>query len=95
MLGMGILGVGIFFVVIATVGVIRMPTFYHRVHAAGIVDSVGMALVLVGLAMQYGLSMFTLKIMVLCGLLLVTNIAMCNILTNAACSVKSDDRSDI
>ena len=91
-LGMCVFCLGIAFKLISVVGVIKFPDFYSMVHAAGIVDSAGMILTLVGIATQYGFSVFAFKIFVLVCLLLVTNTTMCNILTNAACSVKGDGK---
>ncbi|KDB56638.1 monovalent cation/H+ antiporter subunit G [Anaplasma phagocytophilum str. MRK] len=94
MIGMGVMGLGIVFVVVAVVGVIRLPDFYSRVHAASILDSLGAILICLGLAMQYGFSVFTLKTLVLICLLLITNTTICGILTGAACKSKENDGSD-
>ena len=90
-LGMCLFCLGIAFKIISVIGVLRFPDFCTRVHAAGVVDSAGMTLTLVGIAVQYGFSVLALKTLVLICLLLVTNTTMCNILTNAACSAKGDN----
>ncbi|MFV9838556.1 MAG: monovalent cation/H(+) antiporter subunit G [Aaplasma endosymbiont of Hyalomma asiaticum] len=90
-LGICLFCLGIAFKVISVIGVFRFSDFCSRVHAAGIVDSAGMTLTLVGIAMQYGFSMLVLKILVLICLLLVTNTTMCNILTSAACNAKGNN----
>ena len=38
------------FVLIGAIGLLRLPDFYTRLHAAGVVDTLGMALVLIGLS---------------------------------------------
>lgn len=43
---------GSVFCVISSVGLIRMPEFYTRTHAAGVADSFGAALILLGLSLQ-------------------------------------------
>ncbi|MEM1380332.1 MAG: monovalent cation/H(+) antiporter subunit G [Pseudomonadota bacterium] len=43
---------GGFFVIIGAVGVLRFPDFYTRMHAAGITDTLGADLILVGLLFQ-------------------------------------------
>lgn len=43
---------GCFFCLVGSIGLIRLPSFYTRVHAAGIVDSLGAILILIGLITQ-------------------------------------------
>lgn len=43
---------GIFFVLAGAVGVIRLPDFYTRLHAAGMTDTLGAELILFGLILQ-------------------------------------------
>ena len=40
---------GSIFVLIGGVGLIRLPDFYTRIHAAGITDTMGAWLILIGL----------------------------------------------
>ncbi len=44
-----LLAAGAFFVVSGAVGLLRFPDFYTRTHAAGITDSAGAGLILLGL----------------------------------------------
>ncbi len=46
------LGAGLFFVLAGTIGVIRLPDFYTRLHAAGMTDTLGAELILLGLIFQ-------------------------------------------
>jgi multicomponent Na+:H+ antiporter subunit G len=55
--------------IVGTLGLVRMPDFYTRVHAASIVDTLGAGLVLLGLLLQAGLTLVGAKL-VLLGLLL-------------------------
>jgi multicomponent Na+:H+ antiporter subunit G len=43
---------GLFFVLAGTVGVIRLPDFYTRLHAAGMTDTLGAELILFALMLQ-------------------------------------------
>lgn len=43
---------GLFFMVVGTVGVLRMPDVYTRLHAAGMTDTMGAGLLLLGMALQ-------------------------------------------
>lgn len=53
---------GAVFVLIGTIGLLRMPDFPTRVHAASLADVFGTTLVLVAVALQYGFSMIALKL---------------------------------
>lgn len=60
---------GSVFCVIGALGVLRMPDFYTRMHAASVVDTLGAGLILLGLILQAGLSLVAAKL-VMIGLLL-------------------------
>ncbi len=51
-LGWILLVLGSFFCLVGSIGLIRLPDFYSRVHAAGIVDSLGAILILLGMMTQ-------------------------------------------
>jgi multicomponent Na+:H+ antiporter subunit G len=51
-LGWVLLILGSFFCLVGSIGLIRLPDFYSRVHAASIVDSLGAILILLGLITQ-------------------------------------------
>jgi multicomponent Na+:H+ antiporter subunit G len=46
------LAAGAVFVISGSVGLLRFPDFYTRIHAAGITDSAGSGLILLGLLLQ-------------------------------------------
>ncbi|NIR60442.1 MAG: hypothetical protein GWO02_13460, partial [Gammaproteobacteria bacterium] len=56
------LALGGAFVLIGGIGLLRMPSFFTRLHAAGVTDTLGAGLVLLGLALDAGGSQGTLKI---------------------------------
>ena len=60
---------GGFFCVVGTIGLVRMPDFYTRMHAASVTDTLGAGLVLGGLILQAGLTLVAAKL-VMIGLLL-------------------------
>jgi multicomponent Na+:H+ antiporter subunit G len=60
---------GSFLVVAGGIGVIRMPDLFTRLHAAGVTDTGGAGLVLVGLMFQAGLSLVTVKLLFVFGFL--------------------------
>jgi len=57
------------FCVVGAIGLLRMPDFYTRMHAASVIDTVGAGLILLGLILQAGLTLVSVKLLMV-GLLL-------------------------
>jgi multicomponent Na+:H+ antiporter subunit G len=55
--------VGFFFFLAATVGLLRFPDFYCRLHSTGKGDTLAVLLSLIGLSIYEGFSLTSLKIM--------------------------------
>jgi multicomponent Na+:H+ antiporter subunit G len=66
------------------VGLLRMPDFYTRVHAASVTDNVGSFAILLGLALQSGLTLVTVKLLFIAGLIFFTSPAATHALVKAA-----------
>lgn len=49
-----ILALGVFFALLGSVGILRLPDFYTRSHAAAKPDTLGLVLLMIGLAMREG-----------------------------------------
>jgi len=64
---------GLFFLIVAAIGVIRLPDVFSRSHAVSLTDSLGAFLMLVGVALHDGLGKNTLKILVVLALLYILN----------------------
>ncbi len=45
---------GAVFVLAGAIGVIRLPDFYTRMHAAGVTDTLGAEMIVIGLMIQGG-----------------------------------------
>jgi multicomponent Na+:H+ antiporter subunit G len=60
---------GGFFCVAGGVGLVRMPDFYTRMHAASVTDSLGAGLILAGLLLQAGFTLVAAKLVIV-GLLI-------------------------
>ena len=75
---------GAFFVVVGAVGIFRLPDFYTRLHGAGVTDTLGAGLILIGLTFQAGLSLDTAKLLMVLCFLLVTGPTSCHALAQAA-----------
>ncbi len=75
---------GIFFVLAGTIGVLRLPDFYTRMHAAGMTDTLGAEFVILGLMVQAGLSQTSLKLLLVGFLLFLTSPTASHAVANAA-----------
>ena len=53
------------FALIGGIGILRMPDLFTRFHAAGITDTMGAGLILTGLMFQAGLTLVTLKLILI------------------------------
>ena len=75
---------GAAFVVVGGIGLLRLPDFYTRIHAAGITDTMGAWLMLVGLMFQAGLTLVTVKLVMLLFFLIATSPLASHALAKAA-----------
>ncbi|MGV7228428.1 MAG: monovalent cation/H(+) antiporter subunit G [Nitrospirales bacterium] len=64
---------GLFFLIVAAIGIIRLPDVFTRSHAVSLTDSLGAFLLLIGIAIYEGLSMNLLKILAVLSLLYLQN----------------------
>ena len=72
------------FIVVSAVGIFRMPDLYTRMHAASVGDTLGAGLLLIGLMLQAGLSLVTLKLFFLLALFFFTGPVVTHALAQAA-----------
>ena len=84
MLSWAILVLGAIFCVIGGLGLLRFPDFYSRLHGAGITDTLGAGLVLLGLMLQGGWSMITVKLVIILTFLWLTSPTSTHALAKAA-----------
>ena len=56
---------GSLFCVVGAVGLIRMPDFYTRMHAASVIETLGAGLILLGLLLQAGLTLVAVKLLII------------------------------
>ncbi|MEZ6091422.1 MAG: monovalent cation/H(+) antiporter subunit G [Pirellulaceae bacterium] len=76
--------VGAFFSVVGGIGIIRMPEFFSRLHGAGITDTMGAGGILIGLMLQAGASLATVKLVMILFFLVVTSPSSCHALARSA-----------
>jgi multicomponent Na+:H+ antiporter subunit G len=79
-----LLAAGTFLVFVGGVGVMRMPDFYTRMHAASLTDTGGAALVIAGLLVQGGFSLASAKLLAIFLFLFLTSPTASYALANAA-----------
>jgi multicomponent Na+:H+ antiporter subunit G len=48
--GVTLLLIGLFFMIVGSIGILRLPDFFARTHAASTVDTVGIVISLIGIA---------------------------------------------
>jgi multicomponent Na+:H+ antiporter subunit G len=79
---------GAAFLLIGALGALRFPDFYTRLHAVSVCDTLGAGLVLVGLMLQGGLSLVTVKLLLMFYFLMFTGPTAVHALAQAAWQAK-------
>jgi multicomponent Na+:H+ antiporter subunit G len=64
---------GLFFFSTGTLGLLRFPDVYTRMHAAGKSDTLGAQLMLIGVAIAHGWNMTSVKLILIFGFLMLAN----------------------
>ncbi len=85
-LGWACLLAGSAFSLVGGIGMLRLPDLFTRMHAAGITDTLGAGLILVGLMFQAGLSLVTVKLILILAFLFFTSPTSTHALAQAALS---------
>lgn len=83
-LSWGLILAGGLFTLVGGIGVLRLPDFFTRLHGAGVTDTMGAGLILLGLALQAGLSLITVKLVLIFGFFLLTTPTAVHALAKAA-----------
>ena len=86
--------VGAAFVFVGGLGAVRLPSFYTRMHAAGLTDSLGTILVLGGAILQAGWTLAALKLFAILAFLMLTGPTATYALANAARLADTDAEGD-
>jgi multicomponent Na+:H+ antiporter subunit G len=79
-----LLAAGSCFAVIGGIGILRLPDFYTRLHGGGITDTLGAGLILTGLMLQSGMSLTTVKLLMILVFLLICSPTSCHALAQSA-----------
>jgi multicomponent Na+:H+ antiporter subunit G len=80
--------IGAFLLITGSIGILRFPNFFSRLHPAGITDSLGAPLTLFGVILIKGLTLFSAKVSLLILLIYITSPTACHALARAAHSQK-------
>jgi multicomponent Na+:H+ antiporter subunit G len=75
---------GSFFLLVGGIGLMRMPDFFTRLHAAGVTDTAGAGLMLFGLMLHAGFTLVTVKLLLALFFILFTTPTACHALAKAA-----------
>ena len=75
---------GLFSLLVAAVGAIRLPDFYTRTHALAVMDTLGTLFLLSGPVIYYGTSVVAMKFVFLILFFYFANPAVTNVLIRAA-----------
>ena len=76
--------VGGAFSIIGGIGLLRLPDLFSRMHAAGIIDTLGMGLIMLGLMLQGGFSLITVKMIIIVFFIIFTSPTANHALAKAA-----------
>ena len=66
------------------VGMIRFPDFFTRLHAASVIDTLGCMLIVLGLILQAGFSIVTIKLILIVIFILFTSPSAAHALAKAS-----------
>jgi multicomponent Na+:H+ antiporter subunit G len=72
------------FCVIGAFGLLRMPDFYSRMHAASVIDTLGAGLLLLGLMLQAGFTLVAVKLLMVGALIFLASPTATHALARAA-----------
>ncbi|MGF1614558.1 MAG: monovalent cation/H(+) antiporter subunit G [Gammaproteobacteria bacterium] len=82
--GWGLLSIGSFSLLAGGIGLLRMPDFFTRLHAAGVTDTLGAGALLLGLMVQAGLTQTSFKLALVSLFMLFTSPTASHALARAA-----------
>jgi multicomponent Na+:H+ antiporter subunit G len=57
--------IGGFFAIVGALGLLRMPDFFTRMHAASVTETLGVAFLLIGMVLQAGFTLVAAKLVIL------------------------------
>ncbi len=82
--GYAVILFGLAIMLIGSVGIIRLPDFFARTHASSMVDTVGIGVVVLGIAIIQGFTYDSVKVLLAGAFLMLTNPVAAHALARAA-----------
>ncbi len=79
-----LLAAGSLLMLAASVGILRFPDFYSRIHPAGKSDTLGITFILLGLMVHEGFTLVSLKLLLIMALTLIASPTATHALSKAA-----------
>jgi len=79
-----LVAVGLFFMLVAAIGFVRLPDLFSRLHVTGVLDTLGAPLVLLGAAVWIGPSLTAGKLLLAIVFLYLTSPLVGHLLSRAA-----------
>lgn len=86
-LAISLVVLGLVTMLVGSIGIIRLPDFFSRTHAAGKVDTMGIIILLAGFAVYEGFTLSAAKLGVAIGFVALTNPVAIHVLARAALRV--------
>ena len=74
---------GSFFTIVGAFGMVRMPEIFTRMHAASVTDTLGVGFLILGMSLQAGFGLVTLKLLFLLALFVFTGPVVTHALAQA------------
>ena len=84
---------GAAFLVVGAIGLVRLPDFFTRIHATGVIDTMGIALTFAGLVLLAGWSLPAVKLVLILCFMLLTGPTATHALAKAALHGRLDPLS--
>ncbi len=75
---------GSLFLLTGAIGMIRLPDMFSRMHGAGIIDTLGAVMIFAGMMLQAGLTIVTIKLLLITLFLMFTSPTTTHALARAA-----------
>jgi multicomponent Na+:H+ antiporter subunit G len=82
--GAALIAIGAFFYLVGAIGIYRMPDVFTRMHAASVSETLGVGLLLIGMMFLAGLSLVSVKLAIILGIIYFTSPAATHALAQAA-----------
>ena len=79
-----LLALGCFFIIVASIGIVRFPDFFSRIHPAGKSDTLGQLLILSVLTVYEGFTFVSIKLLIIFTFILIANPTATQALAKAA-----------